>query len=142
MQHRVSVGVAFLVVVLVLVSVLTARADGGVGMGIIKPFTGGTGWQTVNFSFNWSIKLTAEPSFGVWADGIFVPESGNAQAGVGLCGNLGEGARRINWHLSDEFQNVLDNAYVGGAILTDKFDFNDWSHWSGGFYGKYTLVTF
>jgi hypothetical protein len=114
---------------------------GGVGMGILKPFSGGP-WGSTNLQFNWSIKLTKAPSWGVWADGIVVPETNNLQAGGGINVNLGEAATRAGIRLSDEFQGILDRTYVGGAILTDKFDFQDWSHWRGGFYGKYALVTF
>ena len=114
---------------------------GGIGLGVIKPFTGGD-WSSTNLSFSWSIRLTKAPAFGVWADGIVVPETNNLQSGVGVNFNVGEGVQRCGLVISDDFKGYLDRLYLGGAVLTDKFDLNDWSHWSGGFYAKYTLVTF
>jgi len=141
MKRRVEFALIFALVILALVACFTpAHADGGVGLAVLKPFTGGP-WSSTSIAFNWSVKLTAEPSWGVWADGIVVPEGGNAQAGIGIAVNLGEAADRWGVRISPDFKGILDRAYVGGAALTDKLDFNDWSHWCGGFYGKYTLVS-
>jgi len=140
-HEKVGFAVVVLLAVLALVTMLSApaAAQAGFGIGLMTPLRDGPAWSSVNLELGWSLKLTKEPSWGLWATGFGVPESGNGQVGIALSGNLGEAASRAGIPLSDEFQGLLDRSFLGPAIATDKFDFTDWSHWSAGVAFRYVI---
>ncbi len=130
---------ALVVLALVLLATAFAQAQPGFGIGLMTPLKDGPGWTATSIELSWSMKLTKQPSWGIWASGFGIPEAGNGQVGISLSGNLGEVAQRSGLRLSDEFQAVLDASYIGPAIATDKLDFNDWSHWAAGVTFRYIV---